>query len=929
METQVNVQPGTAVEGRRNTYTDGVETWHHLRIPKNAATEPSWTDYDLRFNLAQHCQAIGMTGWQYVDRVSKFVGFDFDAVAGHAAGLSPESLAEVTAKARDLDYVEVRRSTSGKGLHLYVLLDDIPTANHSEHAALGRAILSMMGSDCGFDFTARVDVCGGNMWIWHEKQTGTNGLELIKPSARTLKLADLPSDWRNHIPIQQRARVAIANLPEGELDAFDRVCRSQQPVSLDQTHHATIEELANSGYSAEWVPEHHCLHTHTLAFAKVFDPAKHRGVFKTDSSGSTAINCFAFPLEGGGWKVVRFGNRVREANTWSHDDWTSCLFNAPCSLETAARYAGGAELPKAGGYQFSNATAFTEALAALGEAQDIPQAVANRPINLRRNCDGRLVVEVTRHGDGDRANGQMNGWVTQKTKWQRVFGEPAGESAETIVRELLGESLEGRAFNDPLILAKIHLKKWATDKGEQTLAYFCGQTYRYDLVEGWEVVKPGELDPWIRQTVQEVFDQVAKQRGVTPSKVTRELVTDVFKAMQSLCACEISKTVQAPFWLQPHDWRPDDVLVFKNGFLNVRRYIEGRTDYFMPKTPKLFFEHAANFDFQPNGPAPVEWHRFLGTLKQDENWCLCLQQIFGYCLWRGYDLQKFFMLVGPPRSGKGTITGVLKNLLGGQPAICSPGLEDLVKDFGLEQALGKRLAIVPEVTLPRQTAAIVANLKAWTGGDSITINRKYQKNVGYCLKGTRIIMQSNDFVPLPDNSGALNARLIPLKLTESYCDKERIDLAEALVPEYPAILRWALEGLKRLYEAGKFTLPESSKELCDDFRSASSPIKAFVGECCELGEYAVQKPALHKLYQRWKSTREDALDLDDGQFAVHLRSAVGTVTTTRQSAADKKHVKENIPITETPYDTKTRANVWIGIRPRPAWLEETFLATCA
>ncbi len=141
LEIQINVAAdgGEPVEGRRNTYTDGVETWWNIRCPKKANSEPEWSDYKLHWDLSAHVDAIGCTGWDFQNRVSKYVGFDFDSITGHAAGvgISPEQLDEVRKLASTLPYVEVRKSTGGKGLHLYVLLDSIPTANHTEHAALG------------------------------------------------------------------------------------------------------------------------------------------------------------------------------------------------------------------------------------------------------------------------------------------------------------------------------------------------------------------------------------------------------------------------------------------------------------------------------------------------------------------------------------------------------------------------------------------------------------------------------------------------------------------------------------------------------------------------------------------------------------------------------------------------------------------------
>jgi hypothetical protein len=136
-----------------------------------------------------------------------------------AASMFPDAeLEKVKQAACALPYVEVRRSTGGGGIHLYCYLDDagVPTANHTEHAALARCILGMMSAECGFDFASQIDACGHVMWIWHRKMTAENhGLEIIKPVTQVLSEADLPANWRDHIDVvtRKRSKVRITRSP--------------------------------------------------------------------------------------------------------------------------------------------------------------------------------------------------------------------------------------------------------------------------------------------------------------------------------------------------------------------------------------------------------------------------------------------------------------------------------------------------------------------------------------------------------------------------------------------------------------------------------------------------------------------------------------------------------------------------------------------
>lgn len=486
-----------------------------------------------------------------------------------------------------------------------------------------------------------------------------------------------------------------------------------------------------------------------------------------------------------------------------------------------------------------------------------------------------------------------------------------------------------RSFDDPLLLAERHLNKWRTPDRTHTLAFICGETWRFDNQLGWIVLRNGDLDPWIRETVQEVFDEHAEilseitKEPKTPRPIRGQLVADTFKAMQSLCKREVLQTAQAPFWLERfNDWDPEDLLVFKNCILNVRRYIEDASDCTVPVTPKLFFEHRAAFDFDANATRePPHWFQFLASLDRDENWIPFLQEIMGYCLWQKYDLQKFFVLIGPTRSGKGTINGVLENLVGGKPAVCGLSLQSFVDQFGLESAIAKRIAFVPEIRLPNNGVHdIVANLKAITGGDLVQVKRKHIANLSMRLQ-LKIVMSTNEFVPLPDNSGALQARMLPLRFTKSFRGKEDLELAEKLSREYSSILLWALDGLKRLrHNDGRFTLPESTREQLRQLTEASAPLQAFVEECCVVDQSsACHSPSLYAVYERWHQTYEpETKKLNNTEFADAMRATEPTLERQRLSKAGDIECKGR-RVVSTEFDRNNRAECWLGIAPKPEW----------
>ena len=180
-----------------------------------------------------------------------------------------------------MPYVEVRRSTGGRGIHLYVYLDDagIPTENHTEHAALARCILGMMSAEVGFDFASAIDACGHVMWIWHRKMSAENhGLEIIKPATKRLGVADLPANWRDHIEVVKgrRSKIRVNEIAEDDQDPFEALASSRKIIPLDDSHKAQIEALMRSGATTLWVADHHLLQTHTSALQELLKAPRAR-----------------------------------------------------------------------------------------------------------------------------------------------------------------------------------------------------------------------------------------------------------------------------------------------------------------------------------------------------------------------------------------------------------------------------------------------------------------------------------------------------------------------------------------------------------------------------------------------------------------------------------------------------------------------------
>jgi putative DNA primase/helicase len=329
-----------------------------------------------------------------------------------------------------------------------------------------------------------------------------------------------------------------------------------------------------------------------------------------------------------------------------------------------------------------------------------------------------------------------------------------------------------------------------------------------------------------------------------PFKPTSSKVNNVIDAYRA--AANLPSTIAAPAWIEHVPDMPpaDDLLPCANGFLHIRDRV------LHPTTPLLFIQHALPYAYAEKGAPPARWLRFLNDIWPDDVESVeTLREIFGYVLTRDTSQQKIFLIIGPKRSGKGTIARILNALLGAENTV-APTLASLATNFGLAPLIGRQLAVIADARLGARAdqAAIAERLLSISGEDGVTIDRKYSSAWTGKLP-TRFMILTNELPRLTDNSGALAGRFIVLTLRESFYGREDHALTEKLLSELPGILNWALDGLEQLHRRGCFLPPTSSEEAVQHLEDLGSPVKAFIRDCCAVGPAEEALPV--DVYEAW------------------------------------------------------------------------------
>lgn len=283
-----------------------------------------------------------------------------------------------------------------------------------------------------------------------------------------------------------------------------------------------------------------------------------------------------------------------------------------------------------------------------------------------------------------------------------------------------------------------------------------------------------------------------------------------------------------PAWLRATDGvpPPSDLLPVRNGLLHLP------TMNLLPPTSSFVSQSASPVEFDAFADDPVRWIRFLASVMGDDQEAIdTLQEVIGYLLTQDTSQQKIFCLVGPPRSGKGTINQIAQKLIG-EGNYTSPTANDLGKGtFGLQRLIGRQLATISDMRMGRSSdpASLAENLLRISGEDEVSVDRKY-RDAWEGRLSTRFLLVSNETPQFRDTSGAIVSRMILMRTRESFLGKEDPGLQRSLSQELPGILNWALEGLRRLRARGYFIQPASSKAELDTMAELASPVKAFANE---------------------------------------------------------------------------------------------------
>lgn len=279
----------------------------------------------------------------------------------------------------------------------------------------------------------------------------------------------------------------------------------------------------------------------------------------------------------------------------------------------------------------------------------------------------------------------------------------------------------------------------------------------------------------------------------------------------------------------------------------------------------------------PGTPAP-KWEAFLhDATRGDADMQRFLQRWAGYCLTGDVSEEVLCFLYGSGGNGKGVFTGAIAAIMHSYAvampieAFTAGGRQNA--EYYRAQMAGSRLVTASETESGRQWAE--AQIKELTGNEAPVSARQPHGRVYTYRPQFKLQFVGNHAPSLKGRSPAMERRLriVPF---DNEPQNPNSDLKADLVAEYPAILRWMLDGCLD-WQEGRLGTAAAIQNASSSYFEKQDVFGRWMEECCLIDDTHVMRTKPSKLFADYRAWCQSSgeIPLNSSEFAEKIDRTKG------------------------------------------------------
>lgn len=441
------------------------------------------------------------------------------------------------------------------------------------------------------------------------------------------------------------------------------------------------------------------------------------------------------------------------------------------------------------------------------------------------NCDVLEGEEVENWEQRDDVDRQCSFFEQQKRNEAAIWNEPLGNTA-------CSPAWEPRSFAVVPEQVRVQMKPAESQVLEGTVVLEKKSLLPFDVVQ--ELIRREKIV--IHRNAIYFYD--GRIFRLMVREEMERLIVDLCRGqVEKVGTPSFVKNIYDALYREPTICEPDfeaspDHLVFEDGVLNLK------TGAFHGHTPSICATSMLRVNYQRGCQLGCpSFDRFVrdiadGDVQLEQR----IWEALGYIFTQDHRAKCFFLLQGPPDSGK-SVLGDFVRVCYERDAVSALDLRSLSKNFAKADLIGKSLCIDLDLSAAVIDDGAISELKKLTGRDLLSTDIKYMSRVSF-VNTAKILYASNHPVLGTGVDEAFLRRMIVIPLKKTI-PKEKQDfyLREKLANERDAVVVKALRFYKNLRARNyEFSGNYEANSTITTSEDLVSKLCRFYLECCELAE---------------------------------------------------------------------------------------------